>query len=156
VRTIESAHQAAEALRPFAGDFAFFLFAAGIIGTGLLAVPILSGSASYAIAEVFNWNAGLHLKLRKAHGFYGVIVIATLVGLLVNFIGIDPIQALYYTAVINGCVAPVLLIMILLIANNKKILGNRTNGSVLNALGIITIVVMGVSAVALLYDLLLH
>lgn len=156
IHNITSATQAALALRPFAGDFAFLLFALGIIGTGFLVVPILSGSVSYAIAETFSWKEGLYLKLRKAHGFYGVITIATLVGLLINFVGINPFSALYYSAVVNGIVAVPLLIVILFIANNKSILGNRTNGPVLNTLGIITILVMGVSTVALLYDLLLH
>lgn len=156
IHTITSATEAAEALRPFAGDSAFLLFALGIIGTGFLVVPILSGSVSYAIAETFSWKEGLYLKLRKAHGFYGVITIATLVGLLINFVGINPFSALYYSAVVNGIVAVPLLIIIMLIANNKQILGSRTNGPVLNALGLLTIIVMGVSAVALLYDLLVH
>lgn len=156
IHNITSAHEAAEALRPFAGDFAFVLFALGIIGTGFLVVPILSGSVSYAIAETFSWKEGLYLKLRKAHGFYGVITIATLVGLLINFIGINPFSALYYSAVVNGIVAVPLIIVIMLISNNKAILGNKTNGPIVNALGVITILVMGVSAVALLYDLLVH
>lgn len=156
IHNITSATQAALALRPFAGDFAFLLFAVGIIGTGFLVVPILSGSVSYALAETFSWKEGLYLKLRKAHGFYGVITIATLVGLLINFVGINPFLALYYSAVVNGIVAVPLLIIILRIANNKVILGERTNGPILNILGLLTILVMGVSAVALLKDLLLH
>ncbi|MEN9407799.1 MAG: hypothetical protein RLZZ455_1015 [Candidatus Parcubacteria bacterium] len=156
IHHITSATEAAEALRPFAGDSAFLLFALGIIGTGFLVVPILSGSVSYAVAETFSWKEGLYLKLRKAHGFYGVITIATLVGLLINFVGINPFSALYYSAVVNGIVAVPLLIIIMLIANNKQILGSRTNGPVLNALGLLTIIVMGVSAVALVYDLLVH
>lgn len=154
ITTIESSHQAAEALRPLAGDFAFLLFAAGIIGTGFLAVPILSGSASYAVSESFNWNAGLYLKLKKAHGFYGVITIATLVGLLINFMGINPIQTLYYTAVLNGIVAPPLLVLILLIANNKHIMRGRVNSRLQNVLIGVTIFIMSVSALALLVDFL--
>lgn len=154
VTNIDSAHQAAEALRPLAGDFAFLLFATGIIGTGLLAVPILSGSASYAIAESFDWKAGLYLKLRRAHGFYGVITIATLVGLLINFLGFNPIQTLYYTAVINGIVAPPLLIMILLIANNKGVMRGRTNNWFQNTLALITILIMSTAAIVLLVDLI--
>lgn len=152
ITNIESAHQAAEALRPIAGDFAFVLFATGIIGTGLLSVPILSGAASYAVAESFNWRAGLYLKLRKAHGFYGVITIATIVGLLINFLGFNPIQTLYYTAVINGIVAPPLIVMIFLIANNKDIMRGRVNNRLQNVLAVITIVVMSASALALLAD----
>ena len=151
---ITTAADAASALRPLAGDFAFILFALGIIGTGLLAVPILSGSASYAVAESFNWKEGLYLKLRKAHGFYGAITIATLVGLLINFIGINPIVALYYTAVINGIIAPPLIFIILLIANNKKIMGERVNGFWLNFFGIAAFLIMGVSAAALILSFL--
>lgn len=154
ITSIESSHQAAEALRPLAGDFAFLLFAAGIIGTGFLAVPILSGSASYAVSETFNWNAGLYLKLKRAHGFYGVITIATLVGLLINYIGINPIQTLYYTAVLNGIVAPPLLVLILLIANNKNIMRGRVNSRLQNILIVLTICIMSVSALALLVDFL--
>lgn len=152
ITTIESAQQAAEALRPLAGDFAFVLFAAGIIGTGFLAVPILSGSASYAVAESFNWSAGLYLKLRKAHGFYGVITIATLIGLLINFIGLNPIQALYYTAILNGLIAPPLLIMILLIANDKIVMRGKVNGFLQNIFAVVTIFVMSAAALALLVD----
>lgn len=151
ISAIQSASDAAMALRPFAGDFTFFLFALGIIGTGLLAVPILSGAASYAISESFGWREGLYMKLRKAHGFYGVITIATLIGVLINFIGVSPITALYYTAVINGIIAPPLLVIILFIANNKKIMGERVNNSLLNILGIVTIAVMSIAALALLW-----
>lgn len=151
ISAIQSASDAAMALRPLAGDFAFFLFALGIIGTGLLAVPILSGSASYAISETFGWREGLYLKLKKAHGFYGVITVATLIGALINFIGISPIAALYYTAVINGIIAPPLLIIILLISNNKKIMGERVNSKLLNILGVVTVAVMSVAVLALLW-----
>ncbi|MBI3069838.1 MAG: divalent metal cation transporter [Candidatus Levybacteria bacterium] len=151
ISAIKSASDAAAALKPLAGDLAFFLFALGIIGTGLLAVPILCGSASYAISESFGWKEGLYMKPKKAPGFYGVIIIATLIGVLINFIGISPIAALYYTAVINGIIAPPLLVIILLIANNKKIMGERVNNKLLNALGIITVAVMSVAAAVLLF-----
>jgi NRAMP (natural resistance-associated macrophage protein)-like metal ion transporter len=150
ITNIDSAPKAAEALRPIAGDFAYALFAAGIIGTGLLAVPVLAGSAAYAVAETFKLREGLYLKLRQARGFYGVIAFATLVGAAINLIGINPIQALYYTAVLNGLVAPPLLFMILLIANNRKIMGGKTNGRVSNVFGWITTVAMTMSALALL------
>lgn len=152
ITNIESPQQAAQALQPIAGDFAFVLFAAGIIGTGLLSVPILSGAASYAVAEVFDWKAGLYLKLRRAHGFYGVITIATIVGLMINFIGLNPIQTLYYTAIINGIVAPPLLIMILVIANNKHVMRGRINNRFQNIFAMITIAIMSVSAITLLVD----
>ncbi|OGH37536.1 MAG: iron transporter [Candidatus Levybacteria bacterium RIFCSPLOWO2_01_FULL_38_21] len=152
ITKINSASDAALALRPLAGDYAFLLFALGIIATGLLALPILAGSASYAVSESFGWREGLYQKLKRAHGFYGVITIATLVGLLINFIGIDPIVVLYYTAVINGIIASPLIIMILFIANNKKIMGERTNSPFLNILGVITAFIMGLSTIILVFS----
>lgn len=154
ITQIQTADQAAQILKPFAGDFAFLLFAAGIIGTGLLAVPILAGSASYAVAETVGWKAGLYLKPKKAHGFYGVIAIATLVGLLVNFSPIEPFQLLYYTAVINGVCAPPLLLLIVLIGNNKSIMGKYTNSFFTNVMGLIITLIMFVSSVVLLWQLL--
>jgi NRAMP (natural resistance-associated macrophage protein)-like metal ion transporter len=150
ITNITTATEAAEALRPIAGNFAFLLFAVGIIGTGLLTVPVLAGSASYAIAEAAGWKSGLYRKLAEAHGFYGVITIATLVGLLVNFTGIPPFKMLYYTAVLNGVVAPPLLILILCIANNKKIMGQFTNSRTANFLGILVTVVMSLAGGALI------
>lgn len=150
IHSIGSASEAALALRPLAGDFAFLLFAVGIIGTGLLAVPILAGSASYAISESFGWKFGLYLKLKSAHGFYGAITLATLLGLLINFLDFNSITFLYYTAVINGIIAPPLLIIILLIANNKKIMGNRVNNWILNVLGIVTVLIMSIAVVLLI------
>ncbi len=147
---VKTADQAAMALRPIAGDFAYLLFAAGIIGTGLLAVPVLAGSASYALSEALNLKEGLYRKFKQAHGFYAIIAIATFVGLFINFSGIPPFQMLYYAAILNGVCAPVLMLVILLIANNKKIMGKHTNGWVANTLGIIITVVMAVCAVALL------
>ncbi len=152
ITTIQTADQAARALQPFAGKFAFLLFALGIIGTGLLAVPVLAGSAAYAIAESFNWRAGLGLKFKRAHGFYGVITIATIIGLLVNFTAIKPFQMLYYTAILNGVVAPPLMILILFIANNKKIMGDNTNSKVSNIMGIIITVIMSLAVAALVFN----
>lgn len=149
IHKIESAAQAASVLRPLAGDFAFLLFALGILGTGLLAVPVLSGSASYALSEAFGWKVGLYRKLRAAKGFYGTIALATLLGVAMNAFGFHSITFLYYTAVINGIIAPPLLVIILLIANNKKIMGNRVNNWILNVLGVVTVLIMS-SAVVLL------
>ncbi|MFH2062886.1 MAG: Nramp family divalent metal transporter [bacterium] len=149
VTDIETATQAAEALRPLAGDLTYALFMLGILGTGMLAVPILAGSTSYAVAEAFGWRSGLFRKFRDAHGFYGVIVLATLVGLVVNFVGIPPFKMLYYTAVLNGLIAPPLLVLILLISNNRKIMGKRTNGLLSNALGLIIVAVMAAAGLAL-------
>ncbi len=154
VTNIETASQAAEALRPLAGDLAFFLFAAGIVGTGLLAVPVLAGSAAYALSEALGWKEGLYRNVSKAYGFYGIIAVATLVGLLINFLHIPPFKMLYYTAVVNGIAAPPLIILILLISNNKKIMGKHTNSFESNLLGIVIAVVMGGAAVALLSTLL--
>jgi NRAMP (natural resistance-associated macrophage protein)-like metal ion transporter len=123
VRDIESAAQAAEALRPIAGDFAFALFATGIIGTGLLAVPILAGSAAYAVSEAFGWTEGLDRKPREAKAFYGVIALATAGGIALNFIGIDPMKALYWSAVVNGLLAPPLMVVTMLIAKNRTVMG---------------------------------
>lgn len=153
ITSIDSAPKAAEALRPIAGDFAYLLFAVGIVGTGFLAVPILAGSAAYAIAETFKLREGLYLKLRQAPGFYSIIAFSTLLGFAMNLIGINPIQALYYTAVLNGIVAPPLLLIILLIANDRKIMKDKVNGRVSNALGWITTLAMTLAAAALLVSL---
>jgi Mn2+/Fe2+ NRAMP family transporter len=126
VTDIASAAQAAEALRPIAGEFAFALFAIGIIGTGLLAVPILAGSAAYAVSETFGWVEGLNRKPREAKAFYGAIAAATLGGVALNFLGIDPMRALYWAAVVNGLLAPPLMVVTMLIASNPKIMGELT------------------------------
>lgn len=127
ITDIESAAQAAEALRPFAGDATFFLFAIGIIGTGLLAIPVLAGASSYALSESFRWKEGLYRPLNQAHAFYGVIIISMLVGLAMNFLGIDPIKALIYSAFLNGLVAPIILALIVLISSDKKVMGRWVN-----------------------------
>jgi NRAMP (natural resistance-associated macrophage protein)-like metal ion transporter len=154
IRSIETADQAASALRPIAGDFAFLLFALGIIGTGLLAVPILAGSASYAVSEAMNWKAGLSKKFNQAHCFYCVIMVATLVGMLVNFLPIKPFTMLYYTAILNGLCAPPLLVLIMLIGNNKKILGKYTNSRFSNVMGWFITGLMSIAALVLVYTLL--
>ncbi len=154
INNITTATEAAEALRPLAGNFTFFVFALGIIGTGLLAVPVLAGSASYAIAESFGWREGLYRKFRQAHGFYGVITIATLFGLLINFTYLQPFQILYYTAVLNGIIAPPLMVLILLIAGNKNIMGKYTNSRLSAALGWIITILMGIASLTLIYNLL--
>jgi NRAMP (natural resistance-associated macrophage protein)-like metal ion transporter len=154
IHNIATAAQAAEALRPLAGDLAGFVFALGIIGTGMLAIPVLAGSAAYGIAETFGWREGLSERVDHARGFYAVIAAATLIGLALNFLGVNPIAALVYSAVINGIVAVPLLVLLLLIANNRTIMGNFTNGRLSNALGILTTVVMAAAALALIVSLL--
>jgi NRAMP (natural resistance-associated macrophage protein)-like metal ion transporter len=146
---IESATEAAQALRPLAGDAAYFLLALGLIGAGFLAVPILTGSAAYAVSEAFGWKYGLNKKPERAKQFYAMIAVSTLIGMLINFIGINPIKALFWTAVINGFLAPPLLVIIMLIANNKKVMGVKVNGVWINALGWTTAVVMFAAAIAL-------
>ncbi|HEY7985051.1 MAG TPA: Nramp family divalent metal transporter [Ktedonobacterales bacterium] len=147
--SVQSATQAAEALRPLAGNAATILLAIGLIGSGLLAVPILTSSAAFGVAEAFGWPRGLDAKPRRARAFYGVMIGATLVGMLINFIGINPITALFWTAVINGFLAPPLLVVILLIANNRAIMGQRTNGRLTNALGVLTVALMTAAALGL-------
>ncbi len=146
VTEIASAAQAAEALRPIAGEFAFALFAVGIIGTGLLAVPILAGSAAYAVSETFGWVEGLDRRPREAKAFYGVIALATLGGIALNFIGIDPMRALYWAAVVNGLLAPPLMVVTMLIASNRKIMGKFTIGRKLAFGGWLSTAVMGAIA----------
>lgn len=142
ILNISSAQEAAMALRPIAGDKAYSLFALGIIGTGLLSVPVLAGAASYAISETFKWKFGLYRKLREAHAFYGVIIIAMLIGFSINFIGLNPIKALLYSGVANGLIAPLILVMIVLISGNKKIMGKHANGPVIKTVGWLTTALM--------------
>ena len=149
IHNVNSATQAADALRPLAGDLAYALFAVGIIGTGLLAIPILAGSAAYAVAETLKMREGLYQHLRQAPGFYGVITLAILVGFGINLIGLDPIKGLYYTAVINGIIAPPLLFIIMLVANNRTILHKRVNGPWSNLIGWSATGAMTIAAVAL-------
>ena len=122
VKNIATAAQAATALRPIAGKFAFSLFSLGIIGTGLLAVPVLAGSAGYGIAEAMNWQFGMERKLAQAAKFYAIIAAAVLIGLAMNFIGVDPIQALFWAAVVNGVVAVPLIVVILLMASRRSVM----------------------------------
>jgi len=147
---IQSATDAAQALRPLAGNGAYFLLALGLIGAGFLAVPILTGSSAYALAEALGWKHGLNAKPRRAKLFYAAIIVPTLIGMLINFVRINPISALFWTAVINGFLAPPLLVIIMLIANNKQIMGDRVNRLGINVLGWITTAVMFAAAIALI------
>jgi NRAMP (natural resistance-associated macrophage protein)-like metal ion transporter len=146
---IRSAGEAAQALRPLAGDLATVLFAIGLIGAGLLAIPVLTGSAGYAVAETFRWPSGLDEKPRDAKKFYAVIAASTIVGVIIDFAGINPISALFWTAVINGVVAPPLLVVVMLIANNKRVMGRRTNGFLTNIIGWLTAAIMFAAAIAM-------
>jgi NRAMP (natural resistance-associated macrophage protein)-like metal ion transporter len=149
VKDISTAAQAAEALRPIAGPFAFALFAIGIIGTGMLAVPVLAGSAAYALAEALEWPSGLARKPKAAKAFYGTIAIASLLGVIFNLLPIDPIKALFWTAVINGLVAVPIMIMTMVMASQTRVMGRFTLPWPLVILGWIATAVMAAVAVAL-------
>lgn len=159
VRDINTAADAAKALEPLvhsfpnAGFLAKLIFSIGIIGLGLLAVPVLSGSAAYAVSEAFNWHASLNFKLKQAHGFYGVITIATIIGLIINFVGIDPVKALVYAAVLNGVAAVPLLFLILKIARKKEIMGEYKSGWLSHFLLWFTFIAMGAAAVAMFFTI---
>ncbi len=142
VTDIETSSQAAEALRPIAGDFTFALFAAGIIGIGLLAVPVLAGSAAYALGEALAWPTGLSRLPRDAKAFYATIAVATLIGVFSNFIALDPIKALFWSAVINGVVAAPLMAVIMVMARQKRVMGPFTIPLPLSALGWLSTAVM--------------
>ncbi len=147
--TVNSATELAQALRPVAGDLSAALLAIGLIGAGVLSVPVLTGSAAYGVAEAAGWRIGLDRKLTKAPQFYAVIVAATLVGMSIDFLGINPITALVVTAVINGLLAVPLLVLVMLVSNNREVMGARTNGRRLNLLGWATTAVMALAAFAL-------
>lgn len=151
IHQIDTVEQAAQALKPLAGNFAYLLFAVGVIGTGLLAIPVLSGSLSYIISETFGWEQGLDKKFHEAKAFYLVIVISLILGLLMTKLGISPVKALIYSAILYGLTAPVLIAIILHIANNKKVMGIYTNGKLSNILGFATLILMTFTAVVMLY-----
>ena len=146
---IATGADAAEALRPLAGDLAGLIFAVGMIGTGLLAVPVLSGASAYAVSETFGWREGLDEDWRRAKSFYGVVAVATLVGLIIPFTGVKPIDALFFTSVLNGVAAPFLLVVIMLAARNEKVMGTQTIGPILTALGWIVTIAMFAALVGL-------
>ena len=149
ITNIQTSSQAAEALRPIAGKFAFTVFALGIIGTGLLALPVLSGSAAYALGEAMRWPVGLARKPLRARAFYGTIAVATLVGGALNFTAIDPVKALFWSAVINGVVAVPVMAMTMRMATNSDIMGQFQVRGVLRALGWLATLVMALATVAM-------
>jgi len=149
-KDIDTAAQAAEALRPVAGEFASLLFSLGIIGTGLLALPVLGGSAAYAVGEALRWPVGLERKAKEAKAFYAVLALATLIGLLLNFSKIDPIHALVWAAMINGITAAPVMCFMMLMASNRKIMGKFTLPPYLQILGWAGTLIMGVAAVGIL------
>lgn len=153
VTNITTAAEAAEALRPIAGERTYLLFTLGIIGTGMLAVPILAGSASYALSESMGWKFGLYRKLKEANAFYGVIIISTGIGVAINLLGFDPIKALIYAALVNGLIAPVILVLIVLMSGNGKIMGRWVNGRITTTFGWLVVALMTISGVATIISL---
>jgi len=151
IHQIDTVEQAAMALKPLAGNLAYLLFAIGVIGTGLIAIPVLSGSLSYIFTETFGWEQGLDKKFHEAKGFYTIIGISLLLGLSLNYVGISPMKALLYTAILYGLTAPVLIGIILHISNNKKIMGENVNGLRANILGFMALIIMTLAAGTLIY-----
>src|SRR3989344_2831385 len=152
ITNIQTSAQAAEALKPIAGNFAFFLFALGIIGTGLLAVPVLAGSGAYAVAESMGWRIGLYRKLKSAYAFYGVIIISIIIGALLNTFRIDPIKMLIFSSVVNGMVAPVVLVLIVLLSSNRKLMGEWVNKKIVSGIGWLVVVVMALAGIGAIYS----
>ncbi len=149
IHQIDTVEDAAKALQPLAGDAAYILFALGILGTGFLAIPVLSGALSYMITEIFNWENGLDKKFHEAKAFYTIITISLILGLAINYMGISPINALIYAAILYGITAPVLIAVILHISNNKKIMGRYTNPIWSNIFGVLAFILMTLAAVSL-------
>lgn len=151
IHQINTVEEAAMALKPLAGNLAYLLFAVGVISTGLIAIPVLGGSLSYIFSETFGWEEGLDKKFHEAKGFYIIIAVSLLLGLSLNYVGISPIEALIYTAILYGITAPVLIGMILHISNNKKILGIYVNGMWMNILGFAALLIMLTAAILLFF-----
>lgn len=155
ITNIDTVADAALALRPFAGNLAFILFAIGIIGTGLLAIPVLAGSVSYAMSETFDWQSGLFHRFKEASVFHGVIVIAMLLGILMNFIGLHPLKALIYSAVLNGIISPVMIFFIVRISSKEEIMGNFKNHPLTNIFGWFMIILFSLVSIGTILALIL-
>lgn len=147
ITNIATADQAALALKPF-GELAYFFFALGIVGTGLLAVPVLAGSSAYAISESFGWNHGLYRKLNQAYAFYGVIIVAMMIGIIANFFHLDPIRGLLYAAVANGIIAPIILYFVVRLSSDPSLMGEYRNRPLISFMGWFTITIMTISGIA--------
>ncbi len=148
-----TAADAAAALKPLAGQYAYLLFTLGILGVGLMSVPVLAGSAAYAISESFGWKEGLYRKLKSAAAFYGVIIISMILGMLMNFFSQNPIKSLIYAAVLNGLVAPIMLVLIVKLSGSRKIMGQWANGRLAKIFGWATIIVMAIAGLATIWTL---
>ena len=151
ITQIDTVEQAAKALEPVAGEASYLIFTIGVIGTGFLAIPVLCGSLSYIVSETFGWEGDLDKKFYQAKPFYLVIIVSLLLGLSINYLGISPIKALLYTAILYGLTSPILIAIVLHISNNKKIMKENTNGKVSNFLGFLTLAIMTIAAIALVY-----
>jgi NRAMP (natural resistance-associated macrophage protein)-like metal ion transporter len=151
IRQIDTVEQAAHSLKPLTGQLSYVLFAIGVIGTGFLAIPVLAGCVSYMLAETFNFSKGFDKKFYQAKRFYGVIIVSLVAGLCLQFLGITPVQALLYTAILYGLTAPVMIVLLLHIGNNKKIMGKHTNTVFSNVLGVLTLLLMTAAAVGLIW-----
>ncbi|MDP3792471.1 MAG: divalent metal cation transporter [bacterium] len=147
LHNVETLKDAAEALKPIAGEYSYLLFTAGIISSGFLAIPILAGSAAYVIAEIFGWSQGLNKTFNRAKEFYGVIIASTLVGLIIPLLGLHPVKALFYTAIMYGLISPIIIAMVIHMANNPNIMGRHVNSKSTNILGRITLMVMSFTAI---------
>ena len=154
VTDIQTSAQAAEALRPLAGQMTFLLFSLGIIGTGLLAVPVLAGSAAYGLGEALNWRTGLDAKPSEARGFYAIIGIATLAGVLVDFTPLDPIKMLFWSAVINGVVAVPIMAIMVLVASDKRRMGRFAVSPAIQAVAWTGTVIMALAVIAMVWSIL--
>lgn len=153
INNIGTADEAAQALAPLAGNSSMLLFAIGIIGTGLLAIPVLAGSTAYAISESFGWKEGLYRKYKSAQSFYWVIIISIIIGIIMNFLNINPVKGLIYAAVLNGIIAPIILIFIVRISSSKKIMGEHKNNLFTKSLGWIITIFMATTAIATIYSI---
>ncbi len=151
ITDITTAAEAASALRPLAGDFAFLLFAVGILGVGLIGVPVLAGSGAYAFSEAMGWNSGLENKAKDARGFYSILAVSVLLGLVIQYTPISPMKALFWSAVINGVIAVPLMVVIILLVSKKSVMGEFTASRPIIILGWVAVAVMGVAALAMLF-----
>jgi Mn2+/Fe2+ NRAMP family transporter len=151
VQNIQTVDQAAKALEPLTGKFTYVIFSVGVISSGLLSIPIVAGTQSYMLSEIFGWKTGLDKKFKNARAFYITIAISLLIGLTLNFLQISPVKALIYTATLYGLTTPVFIALILHIANNKRIMKDKTNTLWPNVLGFLTLILMTFSAAVLIY-----
>jgi len=156
VASIDTAYQASLALKPLAGNFASLLFTLGIVGVGTIAIPILAGSAAYAVSEVFGWKASLDLSFHRARSFYLVIFLSALLGLAISISGIHPFKALYFAGVVFAIISPLLIFLVLHVANNKRIMGNKTNGFWSNFFGALTLIFSLITVFAYLLSILFN